>query len=133
MKFLTDRSDLIFSVARAVAGFLFLQHGLQKLFGLIGANPEMFPVSPLSFPFGVAGLLEVVCGVLIVVGLYTRWAAFIASGLMAAAYFMAHAPQGFWPIMNQGELAALYCFVFLYFATRDPGLLSVDAMLARRG
>ena len=133
MNMLAARSDQVYSVARAVAGFLFLAHGVQKLFGALGANPEMFPVSVLSFPFGVAGVIELVCGVLIMVGLYTRWAAFLASGQMAAAYFMAHLPMGLWPIMNQGELAVVYCFVFLYFASRDSGPLSLDAVLARRG
>lgn len=132
MKLLESRSDLIYSIARAVAGFLFLAHGVQKLFGAMGANPEMFPVSVLSFPFGLAGIIELVCGAMIMVGLYTTWAAFLSSGLMAGAYFMAHVPQGFWPIMNQGELAALYCFVFLYFASRDSGPLSLDAVLSRR-
>lgn len=131
MNLLASRSDLIYSIARAVAGFLFLAHGIQKLFGALGA-PEMFPVSILSFPLGVAGVIELVCGVLIMVGLFTPWAAFLASGQMAAAYFMAHLPMGFWPIMNQGELAVVYCFVFLYFASRDSGPLSVDAVLAQR-
>lgn len=133
MKLLESRSDEIYSIARAVAGFLFIAHGVQKLFGALGANPDMFPVSVLSFPFGVAGAIELVCGVLIMIGLFTRWAAFLASGQMAAAYFMAHLPMGFWPIVNQGELAVVYCFVFLYFASRDAGPLSVDALLARRG
>ena len=133
MNMLAARSDLIYSIARAVAGFLFVAHGIQKLFGALGANPDMFPVSVFSFPFGLAGVIELLCGTLIMVGLYTTWAAFLASGLMAGAYFMVHLPMGFWPIMNQGELAAVYCFVFLYFASRDAGPFSLDAVLARRG
>ena len=131
MQFLRSRSDLIYSAARAVAGFLFLAHGVQKLLGGLGADPNTFPVSVLSFPLGIAGLVELVGGALIMVGLYTPLAAFVCSGQMAAAYFMAHAPQGFWPIVNQGELAALYCFVFLYFASRGSGPLSVDRLLGR--
>ncbi len=131
MKLLRSRSDLIYSAARAVAGFLFLAHGVQKLFGGLGADANVFPVSVLSFPLGIAGLVELVGGALIMVGLYTPLVAFVCSGQMAAAYFMAHAPQGFWPIVNQGELAALYCFVFLYFASRGSGSFSLDRLLGR--
>lgn len=127
MKLLRSRSDLIYSAARAVAGFLFLAHGVQKLFGALGAEQA---VAPLSMP-GIAGLIELVGGTLIMVGLYTPLAAFVCSGEMAAAYFIAHAPQGFWPIVNRGELAALYCFVFLYFASRGSGPFSLDRLLGR--
>ncbi len=127
MRLLRSRSDLIYSVARAVAGFLFLAHGVQKLFGALGAEQS---VAPLSMP-GTAGLIELVGGTLIMLGLYTPLAAFVCSGEMAAAYFIAHAPQGFWPIVNQGELAALYCFVFLYFASRGSGPFSLDRLLGR--
>ncbi len=127
MRLLRSRSDLIYSAARAVAGFLFLAHGAQKLFGALGAEQS---VAPLSMP-GIAGLLELVGGTLIMVGLYTPLVAFVCSGEMAAAYFIAHAPRGFWPIVNQGELAVLYCFVFLYFASRGSGPLSLDRLLGR--
>ena len=127
MRMLRSRSDLIYSAARAVAGFLFLAHGVQKLFGALGAEQA---VAPLSMP-GIAGLIELVGGTLIMVGLYTPLAAFVCSGEMAAAYFIAHAPQGFWPIVNRGELAALYCFVFLYFASRGSGPFSLDRLLGR--
>ena len=127
MRLLRSRSDLIYSAARAVAGFLFLAHGAQKLFGALGAEQS---VAPLSMP-GIAGLLELVGGTLIMVGLYTPLVAFVCSGEMAAAYFIAHAPRGFWPIVNQGELAVLYCFVFLYFASRGAGPLSLDRLLGR--
>jgi putative oxidoreductase len=79
--------------------------------------------------FGLAGLIELVGGLLIAIGLFTSWAAFIASGEMAVAYFKVHFPQGFWPVQNQGELAVLYCFVFLYMAARGGGRYSVDASM----
>ena len=115
------------SVLRLVAGFLFLQHGLQKLFGMLGGSAQ--PVGSFMF---FAGLIEGLGGLLIMLGLFTRPVAFIASGQMAAAYFMSHAPQGFWPILNRGELAALYCFVFLYLAIAGPGPLSLDKLLRRK-
>jgi putative oxidoreductase len=127
MRLLRSRSDLIYSAARAVAGFLFLAHGAQKLFGALGAEQSVAPLSML----GIAGLIELVGGTLIMLGLYTPLVAFVCSGEMAAAYFIAHAPQGFWPIVNQGELAVLYCFVFLYFASRGSGPLSLDRLLGR--
>jgi putative oxidoreductase len=111
---------------RVVFGFLFLCHGLQK-YGMLGGEMRPF----LSWPTGTAGFIEVVTGVLILIGLFTRAAAFVASGEMAAAYFMAHQPQGGLPIQNNGEPAVLYCFAFLYFAARGAGIWSVDAM--RRG
>ena len=115
------------SALRLVAGFLFLQHGLQKLFGMLGGSAQ--PVGSLMF---FAGVIEGLGGLLIMLGLFTRPVAFIASGQMAAAYFMSHAPQGFWPILNRGELAALYCFVFLYLAIAGPGPLSLDKLLRRK-
>ena len=127
MKPLGSVSEQVYSIARAVAGFLFLAHGVQKLFGAMGAEQSQEVFSLLW----IAGLVELVAGALIMVGLYTPVAAFVASGQMAAAYFMAHLPQGFWPIVNGGELAALYCFVFLLFASRGSGPLSVDRLLGR--
>ena len=106
-----------------VAGFLFLLHGWQKLFGGWGRPPM-----ELMSQMGVAGLIELVGGFLIAIGLFTSPVAFIASGEMAVAYFQAHFPQGFWPIANGGELAALYCFLFLYFAAMGSGKWSVDSL-----
>ena len=117
-------SPYLYALLRIVAGLLFAQHGLQKLFGWLGAKGAVELMSLM----GAAGIIEVVGGTLIAIGLFTSPVAFIASGEMAFAYFMAHAPQGFWPIMNGGELAALYCFVFLYFAAVGSGKWSVDAL-----
>ena len=114
----------LYALLRIMAGFLFFQHGLPKLFGGFGrpAPAELFS------QMGLAGLIEVIGGALISIGLFTSPVAFIASGETAWAYFQAHAPRGFWPITNGGELAALYCFVFLYFAAMGSGKLSVDSM-----
>ncbi len=118
------------SILRIMTGLLFMIHGTQKLFAFPAAGPGGGP-APLMSQFGFIGLLELVFGGLIAIGLFTRIAAFLASGEMAVAYFKVHAPNGFWPIMNQGELAVLYCFVFLYFAFAGPGPWSVDAMFGR--
>jgi putative oxidoreductase len=113
----------LLSVFRIITAFLFMEHGLQKILN--------FPVPPeravalMSLP-GIAGVLELVGGALLLVGLFTRPVAFILSGLMAFAYFMAHAPQGFWPMLNKGELAVLYCFAFLYLSAAGPGPWSLD-------
>src|SRR5918996_5510297 len=111
-----------YAAMRFVAGFLFLFHGLQKLFGMYGGTQMGLTTLP-----GVAGVIELVGGTLVAIGLFTTPVAFICSGEMAVAYFMAHQPKGLWPIQNQGELAALYCFVFLYIAARGAGIWSVDA------
>lgn len=114
------------NLLRIVAGFLFWQHGVQKLFGALGGEQ----ISDFFGMMGLAGLLELVGGAMLVLGLFTRPVAFILSGEMAWAYFMTHAPQGFWPIMNRGELAALYAFLFLYIALRGGGVFSVDGILS---
>jgi putative oxidoreductase len=119
----------LLSVLRIIAGFLFIAHGAQKLFGFLA--PAGAPSAPLMSMIGVAGALEFVGGLLLLVGLFTRPVAFILSGLMAVAYFMAHAPQGFWPLQNKGELAVLYCFVFLFFAVAGGGEWSLDRLLRR--
>jgi putative oxidoreductase len=111
----------LYALMRAVFGFLFIFHGLQKIFGLFGGR-----TAELVSLRGLAGMIELVAGTTIMLGWFTRPAAFIASGQMAFAYFMSHQPSGFWPIQNRGELAALYCFAFLYIAARGPGPLSVD-------
>ena len=118
---------VIYALLRIVAGFLFFQHGLPKLFGGFGSKG---PVELMS-QMGLAGVIEVFGGALIALGLFTSPVAFIASGEMAVAYFQAHAPRGFWPIANGGELAALNCFVFLYFAAVGSGTLSVDSLRHR--
>jgi putative oxidoreductase len=115
-------SDTLYALMRIVAGFLFACHGAQKIFGLFGGTP---PEAPPFVVWG-AGLIELVGGVLIMIGLFTSWAAFIASGTMAVAYFMAHQPRGPLPISNGGEVAAIYAFVFLYIAARGSGPLSVQ-------
>jgi putative oxidoreductase len=115
------------SVLRIAAGFLFMQHGMQKLFNFPpgGHSAELFSM------MGLAGILEFVGGLLLIFGLFTRPVAFILSGLMAVAYFMAHAPQGPLPIVNQGELAVLYCFIFLFLAVAGAGEWSLDAWRQR--
>ncbi len=115
----------LLSVLRIMTGLLLLQHGTAKLFK-IPVIPMFANLSVTSLP-GIAGVLELVGGVLIILGLFTRSTAFILSGMTAAAYFIAHAPKGFYPILNGGELAALYCFVFLYIAAAGPGPWSFDA------
>ncbi|WP_418317489.1 DoxX family protein [Piscinibacter sakaiensis] len=118
----------LLSVLRIVSAFLFLLHGTQKLLGFPIPPRAGFEMMSLS---GVAGVLELFGGVLLLIGLATRPTAFALSGLMAFAYFIAHAPRGFWPIANGGELAALYCFVFLYLAAAGGGAWSVDALRKR--
>ena len=113
---------------RVVAGFLFTLHGAQKLFGVLGGNQ----VENLMSRIGIAGILEFFGGLLIMAGLFTRPVAFLVSGQMAVAYFLVHAPQGFWPIMNRGELAAFYAFTWLFFWAHGAGKYSVDGWLACR-
>lgn len=117
-------SPYLYALLRIAAGFLFFQHGLPKLFGGFGRSAP----AELFSQMGLAGLIEVIGGALISIGLFTSPVAFIAAGEMAWAYFQAHAPRGFWPITNGGELAALYCFVFLYFAAMGSGKFSIDAV-----
>lgn len=119
----------LLSVLRIVTGFLFMLHGAQKLFGFPAPMPGGGP--PLMSLLGVGGILEFFGGLLILLGLFTRPVAFILSGLMAVAYFMAHAPGGFWPLLNRGELAVLYCFIFLYLAAAGGGPWSVDRLWRR--
>lgn len=109
---------------RIAAALLFLQHGTAKLFGI--PHVAMFDGLQLISLLGAAGVIELVGGVLMLLGLFTRPVAFILSGQMAVAYFFFHAGQAFWPILNKGELAALYCFVFLFFAVAGPGAFALD-------
>lgn len=120
------------AIMRIVVGLLFMQHGAQKILGWFGGVDGNGMTPPLMSLSGFAGVLELVGGFLIVIGLFTRVVAFILSGEMAAAYFMAHMPQNLVPILNGGELAAFYCFVFLFFAFNGAGPLSVDCALERR-
>jgi putative oxidoreductase len=126
-KFLGSLASQVYAVMRIIVGLLFFCHGLQKVFGLFGGVNGA--PAPLFSMMGLAGIIELICGLLVALGLFTVYAAFIASGEMAAAYFMAHFPMGFWPIENQGEPAVLYCFIFLYIAARGAGIWSVDASL----
>ena len=120
----------LLSVLRIITGFLFVAHGTQKVFDYPSSGKGA--VELMSF-MGFTGILEFVGGLLILFGLFTRVTAFILSGMMAVAYFMAHAPGGFLPLVNKGELAVLYCFVFLYMAIAGGGSLSLDALLRRSG
>ncbi len=128
-QFCSKWSPCILGILRIVTGFLFLQHGSAKLLGV--PHIAMFDGLQLMSLMGLAGVLELVGGALILIGLFTRPVAFILSGQMAVAYFMAHAPNGFLPILNQGELAALYSFVFLYFSVAGAGSFSVDGVLKK--
>lgn len=114
------------ALLRIMTAFLFIPHGYQKLFGLGGVGPR-----DGTLPM-IAGSIELVGGILILIGFKTRWVAFLCSGLMAAAYFMAHAKDGFLPLLNRGELAVLYCFVFLFLWANGSGTWSVDDLLAKR-
>ena len=120
--FMRPYESQAYALLRIVAGFLFLWHGMQKLFGFPGQMPPGAP----AFILWTAGPIELICGILIMIGFVTRWAAFVASGQMAVAYWMAHGPKALLPIVNQGELAVIYCFVFLYIAARGPGIWSVE-------
>jgi putative oxidoreductase len=111
----------IYALLRIVSGLLFAVHGAQKLLGVLGGQQV-----PIMSQFGLAGVIELVGGLMIAAGVFASLAAFVASGEMAVAYFQAHAPKGFWPVQNGGELAALYCFLFLYVAARGNGTWSVQ-------
>ncbi len=130
-KFLANYAPQAYAVMRIVIGLLFLCHGLQKVFGWFGGVNGA--PAPLLSLIGIAGLIELVTGALIAVGGFTVFASFIASGLMAAAYFIGHFPSGFWPIENGGEEAVFYCFVFLYMATHGSGRLSIDSLRVAKG
>ena len=124
---MTQFRNLSLNLLRVISGFLLLQHGLQKLFGLLGRDA----VALMSLP-GVAGTLEFFGGVAMIVGLGTQPVAFILSGLLAFAYFIGHASDGFWPIQNGGELAVLFSFVFLFLSSNGGGDFSIDGWLRRR-
>ena len=129
--FMSRYEEITFAVLRVVAGLMLAQHGAQKLFGVL--TPPDQPARALeAFSRNwFAGVLEITLGPLLALGLATRVVAFILSGEMAFAYFLVHAKNGFWPILNRGELAALYCFVFLYLAAAGPGAWSVHGAVYR--
>ena len=129
---LPAHSDKFFAVLRIVAGLLFACHGAQKLFGWFGGQGGSGGTVELASLMGLAGVIELVCGLLIATGTLTGPAAFLASGEMAVAYFKVHFPSGFWPILNHGELAVVYSFLFLYIAARGAGPWSVDGAIASR-
>ena len=125
MDFLTKYSQQILGVLRIVVGAQFLEHGTQKI--LAFPTPASgHAVALLSFPAGASGAIELVAGALILLGLFSRWAAFIASGEMAVAYFMAHFPRSPFPILNGGDLAVSWCFVFLFLAAAGPGAFAIN-------
>jgi len=125
-RYLGRYSEVIYCLMRLMVGLAFAQHGAQKVLGLLGG--QKMPLGSLP---GVAGIIELVGGLLIAIGLAAGWAAFIASGEMAVAYFMVHAQGGFWPVVNKGELAVAYCFVFLYIASRGSGRYSLEAAISK--
>jgi putative oxidoreductase len=120
-KILPSFGPYAYALLRIIAGLSFVCHGGQKIFGWFGGEPV-----PLGSLFGLAGIIEIVLGTLITIALFTGIAAFIASGEMAAAYFIGHFPKSFWPLENAGEPAVLFCFIFLYIATQGAGIWSVD-------
>jgi putative oxidoreductase len=125
-------SEIALNLLRIAGGFLFVEHGLQKILGLLGGfGPEGGP-APTGSIYWVAGMFELVGGTLIALGLFTRPVAFLCSGEMATAYFLRHAPNGFWPMVNHGELPALYSFLWLFIAANGGGRFSLDGLLFGR-
>jgi putative oxidoreductase len=127
-RFLGNFSTLAFTAMRVVLAFMYVSHGLRWLFGVFGGRAV-----PLFSMLGAAGLIEIVCGTLIGAGLFTWWAAFIASGEMAFAYFIVHNPRSHFPIQNGGEITVALCFVFLYIATHGAGPISLDRLRGAGG
>lgn len=124
-KILGKYQEQTYALMRIIVGFLFLCHGARKLLGLFGGVDGEGGTVTLISQAGIAGAIELLGGLAIMLGVVTSWAAFLSSGLMAVAYFMAHQPSGALPIQNKGELAAVYAFVFLFIAARGPGIWSV--------
>lgn len=123
---LSSWTPLMLALLRIMTALLFIEHGTAKLFGF-PADPQMAGITLFSL-MGLAGVLEVVGGALILIGLCTRPVAFVLAGFMAVAYFMAHAPQSFYPMLNMGDAAILYCFIFLYLMVAGPGTWSIDGL-----
>jgi len=129
-KIQTSWSPRLLSIMRIVVSFLFMAHGAQKILGFPSNQP--FPKFPTFSLLWTAGMLELFGGFFLFAGIFTRRIAFVLAGEMAVAYFKAHAPAGLWPLLNHGELAVLYCFVFLYLMIAGGGVWSVDALLSKR-
>jgi putative oxidoreductase len=125
MRFMERYTDVTYALLRIISGLMLATHGAQKVLGLFGGQKADAPLMI------VGGWIELIGGLLIAFGLFTGIAAFLCSGMMAVAYFMAHAPGGFWPVMNKGELAVLYCFAFLYMASRGSGRFSIDGLRSK--
>jgi putative oxidoreductase len=123
MGFLDRHGALILGITRIIVGLLFMEHGLMKLVGFPAPMGSGGPLPPLML---VGGIIEVVGGGLVAIGLFSRFAAFICSGMMAAAYFMAHFPRGIYPALNGGDAAILFCFIFLYLAAAGPGAFAIN-------
>ncbi|WP_135212579.1 DoxX family protein [Vitreimonas flagellata] len=132
MGFLSKYSGALLSILRIMSALLFMAHGTAKLLGFPATEMFAQPPEPMTLIW-FAGVLELVGGALLAIGLFTRPVAFVLSGMMAVAYWMAHAPQAFYPIQNQGELAIMFCFTFLYMAAAGGGSWSVDNMIGRKG
>lgn len=125
-------APMLQSVLRIVAAFLFIPHGTMKLFAYPASVMPTGGTLPLTTLPGIGGLLEVTLGPLLLLGLFTRPVAFLLAGEMAVAYFKAHAPNGFWPILNGGEAPIYFCFLWLYFSAAGPGPLSLDAVFRKK-
>ena len=125
-------SPYFLSLLRIMAGFLFVQYGSTKLLAFPAAVMPDGGTAPVASLAGVAGLLELIGGAFMLVGLFSRPVAFVLSGLMAAAYFMGHAGQGFWPVLNGGSPAILFCFIWLYISSAGPGPWSLDALRGKK-
>ena len=122
MKFLENYQEQVYALLRITTGFMFLLHGTQKFFNF----PQQYPYGELGFLTIAAGSIELIGGVLIILGLTTRGLLFLCSGTMAAAYWLYHATPPFYPLVNGGEVAALYCFIFLFIACKGSGIWSMD-------
>ncbi|MDF1813366.1 MAG: DoxX family protein [Verrucomicrobiales bacterium] len=129
MKLLSPFQPVLLSLLRLISGLLMMQHGGQKVLGWPAPSRSPFELMSMS---GVAGVLELVGGFMLAIGLFTRAWAFILSGLMAFAYFIAHGSKGFWPMLNGGELAVLYCFVYFYLSAAGGGSIGLDALLGKK-
>ena len=130
MSALNRQTPYLLSALRIVGALSFITHGTQKLFAWPLTEPQ--PTAALFSLFWVAGVLETFGGLLLLLGLFTSPVAFVLSGQMAVAYFQAHLPRGFWPILNGGELASIYCFLWLFFAAAGAGPISLDALFFKR-
>jgi putative oxidoreductase len=128
----SSATEVVYACVRVVSAWVFLQHGAEKLLGVLGGFGGPGATAPFPSLMYLAGVIELGCGTLILLGLFTRVVAFIASGEMATAYLMAHAPRGFlFTVQNHGEVPAILAFLFLYFALVGPGKYSLDAVIAR--